>query len=1032
MSGFVNGLLSACVANRWVVIVATLGFGALGVHSFRSMVFDAFPDLTNVQVQVLTGSPGMASSEVETLVTVPIERALGGLPHMAGMRSISRAGVSAVTVIFDDDMSLWLARQLVKERVDNARGEIPPEVGSPELGPPTTGLGEIFQFTLSSDRHSRDALHRIFERDIAPRLRTVPGVVEVNAWGGGAPEWHAFVRPFAAAARGLTLDGIQATLTRALGIRSGGAAVAGDEQALVRAQASPSGAAALEAVPLDSLNPPTRLGDVATVLRSPAPTIGLGSQAGRGEAIFCMVQLLAGADARRTTAAVRERLHSVLPNLPDGVSAEVVYDREALVSATLRTVTRSLLEGGALVVIVLFLLLGDLRAGLLVASVIPLSLLGAFTGLYVLGFSGNLMSLGAIDFGLVVDGTIVVTESIAALTLVKGQALGPALVERTAKVAKPVIFAVGILLLVYMPILLMQGVEGKLFRPMAVTVLLAIATALALTFTYVPAVASLLLAPHGDHQTRIVRGMVAVYQPLLRAAVRAPWLALAGSATLVVGTAVLGTNMGVEFVPRLEEGDLVVQTQRLPSLTPDVALREATRLERALREFPEVRHVASRTGSPTVATDPMGLEQADILVALRPREEWVTAKTTEGLVEAISRRLDEVAPSASINFTQPIEMRFNEMLEGITADVGVRLFGNDLEALMLAAGQVASVLEAVPGATDVTLPTLEGAQLVDVRTRDDALRRSGLSAEQVLTAAAAWNRGAAAGWVPDEEFRASVVVRLAREGYLRLQDLPMLTEAGKTVPLGEVATIEERFVPAVVTREQGQRRVIVQCNVRGRDLAGFVQEAQAGVAALSLPPGVRPEWSGKYAQLEEATRQMMVVIPVVLFLIFGVLHAAFHSFRTALLIFSNVPVAVSGGIAALWFLDLPISMSAVVGFIALFGIAVMNGIVLLSRTRELHDQGHTAAVAALASAQERFRPVMMTACVAGIGFVPMAMASGVGAEVQRPLAVVVIGGLITATQLTLLVIPSLYGRFFRGEDRRAAAFAEVEPTGARP
>ncbi|PKN54188.1 MAG: CusA/CzcA family heavy metal efflux RND transporter [Deltaproteobacteria bacterium HGW-Deltaproteobacteria-14] len=1022
----INWIISASVRNRLFVLIGVVVFVGVGVVSFGNMTFDAFPDLTNVQVQVLTATPGMGASEVEQLVTVPVERSLGGVPGLTQLRSMSRTGISAITAVFEDGTDRWLARQLVKERLDLARSEIPAEAGTPELAPPTTGLGEVYQFTVSSDRMRLPDLYRLFQRDIAPRLRTVPGVVEVNAWGGGAPELHVLVDPFALAARGIPVTDLHDRLAETVGLRAGGAIVGATEQEVVRAVANPTTPADLEATvlrPGSGAGAPVRLSDVARVVEGGALTVGLGSGDGKGEALFVMVQLLADADARRVVAAVTERVAEIVQSLPEGVSLEPIYDREKLVGSTLHTVLKSLVEGGLMVVFVLLLLLGDLRAGLLVASVIPMSMLGAFVGLNLLGYSGNLMSLGAIDFGLIVDGTIVVAESIVALTLARDGTFGEQVAERARRVAKPVFFAVAILILVYTPVLMMWGTEGKLFRPMALTVLLALGTALALTFTYVPAMASLVIRPRGEHQTRIITWLLRLYEPALRHGVRHPWLVAGGAAAILAVSVGLAGNMGVEFVPRLEEGDLVIQTERLPSINPQEALREVTRIERLVREVPEVQRIAGRTGSPAVATDPMGLEQADILVQLRPRDEWRPGLTRDALVGEIAGHLVRSAPGAAFTFTQPIEMRFNELLEGITSDVGVQIFGPDTDELMRLGQRIADALDGVPGAADVAAPAIEGVPRLDVILEEERLARFGLSASELLATVADVQRGTAIGAVTRGEFRDDVVVRLAVPKGVALEEVPIVLANGVAVPLGEVARVERVEGPAKIDRQAGSRRVIVKANVRGRDVGGYVQEAQEAVAAVPLPKGYWLSWSGKYEQLKTASARMAMIVPAVLFLIVGLLYLVFASWRAALLIFANVPVAVSGGLLLLWLRDMPISMSAVVGFIALFGIAVMNGIVLLSRTRELQAT-RTALQAATEGARERFRPVLMTAAVAGIGFLPMALATGVGAEVQRPLATVVIGGLVTATVLTLVVLPALYAKLFAYADR-ARTEAEV-------
>ena len=1005
----IDSLIAVSVAWRRAVLALVGILAVLGGLAVKQMTFDALPDLTNTQVQVLTTTPGMAAEEVELLVTAPIERALGGVPGLAELRSVSRAGVSSVTVVFEDGAELWHARQLVNERVMTARDEIPSDAGAPQLAPPTTGLGEVLQFTLRSDRHTQPQLNRVFEQQIAPRLRAVPGVVEVNAWGGGAPQLDIVVSPYALVARQLTLDDVSRAVGERIGLASGGALAAGAEQSSVRAISNPDSPEALAALIVRSdAAGVVRVGDVAAVSESGAMTVGLGSADGEGPALFALVQLLAGADALGTVRAVKAEVNRL--RLPEGVELELIYDREKLVGSTLHTVTRSLIEGGLLVVLALLLLLGDLRAGLVVASVIPLAMLGGLVGLWATGASGNLMSLGAVDFGLIVDGTIVVVESVAAVQLGARGGLGGAVVSRAQRVARPVLSSVLILGVVYLPVLLMVGAEGRLFRPMALTVLFALGTALVLTFTYVPALCALVIQPSGEHSTRLYAALLRVYRPALDAALARPRQLLMGAVGAFSLSLIAVMTLGVEFVPRLQEGDIVVQTARSPSLSEAEALREASRVERVLMSFPEVERVASRTGSPAVATDPMGMEEADILVRLRPRDEWVTAQDTEGLLAAMQARLQAEAPGAAFVLTQPIEMRFNELLEGVPSDVGVQVFGQDLAVLESVGRQIAQALQAIPGAADVKAPSMEGAPGVDVAPQAEALARLGMREDRLLVEVTTLRRGVELGRVTRGGLRDAVVLKQALPAGVPLVDLPLMAEDGGVVTLGDVATVQETTRAAVVRRLGGSRRVIVQANVRGRDLGGFVQDARAAVEAIPLPEGVRLGWSGKYEQLQDALRRTALTVPASLALVALLLRMSFGGWSPALLIYLNVPVAASGGAVALALRGLPVSMSALVGFIALFGLAVMNGVVLVSRARELHSELGGAG-AALEGALERFRPVVMTAAVAGLGFVPMALATGVGAEVQRPLATVVIGGLVSSTSLTLLVLPALYARF---------------------
>jgi len=1006
---WLDAIVSTSVHQRAWVLFATLVAAVGAAWAASGLRFDAFPDLTNTQVQVLTSSPGMAAEEVELLVTLPLERALGGVADVDEVRSLSRDGVSAITAVFHDGTDLWRARQAVKEQVDVASGELPPGAGTPALGPPTTGLGEVVQFTIRSDDRGPSELSRLFDRDVAPRLRMVDGVVEVNAWGGGAPQLDVVLDPWRLAARGITPSEVADAVRGHLGITPGGSVEGASERVPVRVVANPTTPAALAELVIRHDEAGTvRLDDVAEARVGKALTTGIGTANGEGEAIFVVVQLLAGADARRVVADMLGELDLVRQSLPEDVEVDVVYQREKLVGHTLGTVGESLVAGGLLVVIVLLILLGDLRAGLVVASVIPLAMLGAFAGLSLLGVSGNLMSLGAVDFGLVVDGTIVVVESIVAIRLAGSLGLAEAVIGRAKAVSRPVFFGVGLLVLVYLPILAMQGTEGKLFRPMAMTVLLALSTALVLTFTYVPALASWVVRPRPHHRTWLQRKLDEVYAPSLERVLDRPGIASAVVVALLVIGGLAGAVLGVEFVPRLEEGDLVVQTARLPSVPVHVARDEALRVEQVLRRFPEVEQVATRVGSPAVATDPMGLEEGDILVRLKDRSEWTTASSATALADAFAAAIERGAPGAELPLTQPIEMRFNELLEGVPSDVGVNLHGHDLDVLQELARQVVAVLEGIDGAADVKLPVIEGMPALDVVVDEAAVARLGIDVADVHLAIGGLQRGTPLGRVLRGAFQDEVVLRTSRPSHVELVDLPLALPDGGVVTLGDVARVEERVRPATVRRAEGSRRLTVQANVRGRDVGGFVAEAKRAVGALETPEGVWLSWAGKAEQLRAAAWRTGLTLPVVAALIVLVLIQALGHWRPAALLFLAVPAAITGGLVSLAVRGLPLSMSAAVGFIALAGVAVMNGLVLVSRTIEVHVPTVDAATAAATAARERFRPVLMTALVAGLGFLPMALNTGVGAEVQRPLATVVIGGLLTATPVTLLVLPSLY------------------------
>lgn len=1012
-----NAIIAWSVRHRALVVILVAIFTVLGTLGSSRLRLDAFPDLTNVQVQVLTNAPGMSSNEVELLITTPLERALAGTPNVEQIRSLSRTGVSAITVVFKDRTDLYLARQLVSERVNLALEDIPQSAGQPEIAPPSTGLGEVFQFIVRSDEHSPGELSRIFESMIAPRLQTVPGIVEVNAWGAAPPELHILLDPWRLATTGLRIDEIRDAVAQEIRREPGGAQLHGDEQTLVRGLANPDSPDALAQIPLRGQGPHALyLGDIATIEHAHALDVGVGSANGEGRVIFAMAQLLAGEDARRVVKDVRTQLEDVETSLPDGVEVEVIYDRAKLVNGTLKTVAKSLTEGGLLVILVLFALLGDLRAGLVVASIIPLSMLGALSGLGLLGMSGNLMSLGAIDFGLIVDGTIVLVESIMAMEIAQRVGFKDRVIAQSQKVSRPVLFAIGVIIVVYLPILAMWGVEGKLFRPMATTVLLALTTALILTFTWIPAISSWVLKPTGDKRTRLAQWLEARYSTALDHALTHPRFYIGAAILTLLGSGLLATQLGVAFIPRLEEGDMVIQTGRPASITLDKALEEATRIERVALSFPEVIAVGSRTGSPALATDPMGMEEADILLHLRPQKEWTTARTTEDLMSAIAERIEREAPGAAVTMSQPIEMRFNELLEGITGDVGIKVFGPDLDVLNRIGADIAHILDSIPGSADVTPPQAEGATSLNVHISPEKTARYGLHAKDITDLTTAVQRGHEAGRIVDGAFQDAVMLRLDLPADEVLKDLPLPLPHGPALPLQDVASLESTSTPAAILREQGTRRIVVESNVRGTDLGQFVDTAQDRIAQeVELPPGYWIEWSGKFEQLRTAATRTALMLPAVLLLILIMLRGAFGRFKPGLLIFLNVPIAACGGILALYLRGLPLSMSAIVGFIALFGVAVMNGVVLVSRIQELHRE-HDAEHAAHHAAHERFRPVIMTAAVAGIGFVPMALNTTIGAEVQRPLATVVIGGLVTATLLTLLVLPSLYVLWFRNED----------------
>ncbi len=993
-----------------LVLLAALGGGIAGAY----LRFDALPDVTGKQVVVLTRAPGLTPEEVERLVTRPIEMVLGGLPDSSGQRSISRYGLSSVTAVFEDGTDLLRARQLVQERVQTVAGSLPDGVDAPELGPLTGGLGEIYQFTLSSPERTPAELTELVTLRVSPLLRSVPDVVEVNSWGGEQRTMDIVAQPARMARRRVTLAELTDAARNATGQAPGATIEAGDMGILLRGVAWPERPSELAAavIRMEDDGTALRIGDVADVVEGALPRIGAATADGQGETIYVMVQMLLEANAIEVLGDVHDKMDEVRAALPPDVVVLEVYDRGELVSATLDTVFTNLLEGGVLVMVVLFLMLGSFRAGALVASIIPLSMLGAVTGMVAFGIPGNLMSLGALDFGLLVDGGVVMVEAIFYSVHSRGGPMAERVKESTVRMARPVFFSVLIILLVYLPILTLEGVEGKMFRPMAMTVVLALTSALFLSLVFVPAAAMLFLrekdVPKGD--PFLVRWAARAYRPVLELALQRP-VAVAGlaAALLAVGVALFATA-GSAFVPNLDEGDLVVQTTRAPDIRVETAVIHGSAMEAAILEVPEVLHVASRVGSPAVATDIMGLEQADVFIDLKPRGDWREGLTREELIDEIREAIDRSAPADDVAFTQPIQMRFNELVGGSVTDVSLSIFGQDLDELQGAAERAAELLDTIDGAEDVRVLAPPNIRLLEVRPRPLEAARHGLHVREVLDHVSALRSGLDVGSTYDGPIRIPVRVRLgATNDALTLESVPVPTAEGSLLPLSRVADIIRTEGPSLVSHDMSQRRTLVGFNVRGRDLGSVVQDAEALLAAeLHSPEGSRLVWGGQYESLESARARLAVVIPVVLGLILALLLILFQRWRPALIILLNVPFAAVGGVAALTARGLPISVSAAIGFIALSGIAVLNGVVLVSALTTELDNGVPPVEAARRAAVSRLRPVLMTALVAALGFIPMMLATGVGAEVQRPLATVVVGGLLTSTFLTLVILPAIF------------------------
>jgi cobalt-zinc-cadmium resistance protein CzcA len=1009
----IRRLVEWSVDTRGWVTGLTLVLAALALGVGVRLRLDALPDLTNNQVIVLTRAPGLTPEEVERLITRPIEVAVAGVPDLVEQRSLSLSGISSVTVVFERRVSPWLTRQMVSERLSTLAL---PVDAAPELGPLTGGLGEIFHLTLSSPSRTPAELLELATYRVSPLLKAVPGVVEVNTWGGAERTWDVVADDARLSARGITLRQLDEALRRATGAVPGGALPSGPSQVLLRGQARPSRPGELGAAIVAGNS--VRVGDVAEVHEGTKLRLGAATANGRGETLYLMVQMLRDANALEVMDRLHERMPAVRAALPDDVRIDVVADRSDLVRATLATVAKNLLEGGLLVVLVLLLFLGSLRAGLVVASVIPLSMAFATAAMALLDIPGNLMSLGALDFGLLVDGAVVLVEGLFH-GLSPDAGLGPeAMRARVRQVAgssaRPVFFSVLVILLVYVPILTLTGVDGILFRPMALTVAFALLAALVLSLTWVPAVASLVLRPK-DVPRRpppLVRLVDWAYPRLLEPGLKHLGAVAAGTLALLAAGVLAGRTLGVEFTPQLDEGDLVIQTVRAPDISLDEAARASSRLEATLlAQFPEVTSVVSRVGSPAVATDIMGFDQADIFVGLAPKERW-RFPSKAALVEAMQATLATSEPGVETSFTQPIQMRFNELLGGAVTDVAISIYGDDLSELRRLADALAARVATVPGAEDVRVLAPPFIPLVTVQPRALDAATAGFSARDVLDAVQAVRVGLDVGLTFDGPVPVPLRLKLAgvRDAF-GLDGLSLPVASGGVVPLSRVAEVQRSRGPALVSRRNGERRLVVGFNVRGVDLGTAVAGAQTAVAVERLPTGFRLEWGGQYENLTAASARLAVVVPIVLLGILALLALTFSRLRPALFVFSLVPFAGVGGALTLWLRELPISLPAAVGFIALSGIAVMNGVVWVSRALELVDAGVSAPDAARRAALDRARPVLMTALVAAFGFLPMMLATGVGAEVQRPLATVVVGGLASSTFLTLFVLPALFPRF---------------------
>ncbi|MGV3527182.1 MAG: efflux RND transporter permease subunit [Candidatus Sericytochromatia bacterium] len=1027
-----EALLQFALRQRFAVLAAVLVIFALGGYSYTLIPIDAVPDITNVQVQINTEAPGYSPQEVEQRVTFPIENVMAGLPALETTRSLSRYGLSQVTVIFRDGTDIYFARQQISERLQQIRSQVPPGL-EPELGPVATGLGEIFLWTVHADPAARNAegkpyslaeLRTLQDWVVRPQLRRVPGVTDVNTIGGYLRQFHVLPDPAKLSAYGLSFRDLALALERNNRNVGAGYLERNGEQYLLRAPGQVKTRDEIRAIRVDTqAGVSVQLGDLAQVQEGTELRTGAATENGQ-EVVLGTVFMLMGENSRTVSAAVEARLESVNRSLPEGVEAKPVYNRTVLVERTIETVKENLLEGALLVMVVLFLFLGNFRAALITALVIPLAMCLTLSGMVASKLSANLMSLGALDFGIIVDGSVVIVENCLRHLAQAQQRLGRLL---TAEERREVVFAAAkearqallfgelMIMLVYLPILTLGGVEGKMFRPMALTVVMALAAAMLLSMTVVPAAVAVFVSGRiAPHDNWLMRGAARLYRPALEAVLAARLPVLLAAAVLVGLSGLLATRMGAEFIPSLDEGDVALHALRIPgtSLTQAVQMQHA--LEKQLKTLPEVETVFAKIGTAEIATDPMPPSVADTIVMIKPREAWPDPRLSKAALVAKLQAQAQSVLGNNYEFTQPIEMRFNELISGVRSDLGVKLYGDDLEVLQTQGQEVVELLETIPGAEDVKLEQITGLPVLTLQIDRAQIARYGLDVQDVQDVLEMATGGQEVGFVFEGDRRFAITLRLPEAlrndtAALEALPIPLPGAKGRYVPLSSLARFETVTGANQISRENGKRRVVVTANIRGRDLMSFVQAAQTRVEAqLKLPSGYWLEWGGQFQQLQSATQRLLWVVPLALLLILGLLYTTLKKARDVLVVFSGVPLALTGGVFLLWLRGIPLSITAAVGFIALSGVAVLNGLVMISFITALRQAGRPLGEAIREGALTRLRPVLMTALVASLGFVPMALATGTGSEVQRPLATVVIGGILSSTLLTLFVLPVLY------------------------
>lgn len=1025
-----NAILRFSIERRYLIMSLMLALIGIGTWSYQHLPIDAVPDITNVQIQINTEAPGYSPLEAEQRITFPVETALYGLPALDHTRSLSRYGLSQVTVVFKEGTDIYHARNLIDERLSAIKGTLPPGL-EPEMGPIATGLGEIFVYTVEAvpgvtreNGEPWDAmgLREVQDWIIKPQLAQIPGVVEINTIGGFDKQYHVRPDPQSLLEMSVTLDAVADALRSNSNNRGAGYIERNGQQLLVRSPGQLATITEIENVVVGRFgNVPVTIKDVAEVAIGKELRTGAATRDGH-ETVMGTAMMLVGENSRVVAQDLAQKLEAIKASLPDGIKVEAVYDRTTLVDKTIATVQKNLLEGALLVIVVLFLLLGNIRAALITAAVIPLSMLATMTGMVRTGVSANLMSLGALDFGLIVDGAVIIVENCIRRLSEAEQQNGKRLdlrerlhvvYQATGEVIRPSLFGVAIITVVYIPIFTLTGVEGKMFHPMAATVVMALLSAMVLSLTFVPAAVALFMGGKiSETESRIIVASKFLYRPMLEAALRFRWLVVSGASLLVILCVWLLTTLGSEFIPQLDEGDIALHALRIPGTSLEQAIDMQEILEQRLKEFPEVDKVYAKIGTPEVATDPMPPSVADNFVILKPRSQWPDPNRSKADLIAEMETAVNQLPGNNYEFTQPIQMRFNELISGVRADLGIKVFGDDLDQLVATANEILEVVESIDGAADARVEQVTGLPMLSIIPKRITLARYGLNVDDLQNLVAAGIGGEEAGLIYEGDRRFKLVVRLpeiVRTDIDSLAFLPIPLPDGDFVPLSEVAELELKPAPAQISRENGKRRVVVTANVRERDLGGFVEEVKQRITQqVDLPSGYWLNYGGTFEQLESASQRLVIVVPVTLAIIIGLLVMAFGSLKDSLIIFTGVPLALTGGVLALWLRGMPLSISAGVGFIALSGVAVLNGLVMVAFIRDLWRETGDLAKAVVDGALIRLRPVLMTALVASLGFVPMALNTGTGAEVQRPLATVVIGGIISSTLLTLLVLPVLY------------------------